>query len=190
MLEITQEKLREAAFFLRRLTEASHMLVGEEAEAFPYYLSAFLSAGRSVTFALQAEEKDRYDAWFPGWAGRQTKEAQDLFEFMKGQRNVVLKRGRADVTYSLQFVPIVKAHPAERRQALALQWFGPLGVLPPAIGRRVRHFQLSGTPSEVSQTCTRYLELLESLVADFLGAHDSAAKQSGEAAEPRTKGRP
>lgn len=173
MLEVTQEKLREAAFFLRRLTEASHTLVGEEAQAFPYYLNAFLSAGRSVTFALQAEEKHKYDAWFPVWFGRQTAEAQDLFDFMKGQRNYVLKRGRADVTYSLEFVPIVKAHPAERRQAVAFQWFGPPGVPPPAIGRRALHFQLSGSPSEVSHTCARYLKLLESLVADFLGAHDS-----------------
>lgn len=174
MLEVTQEKLREAAFFLRRLTKAGNTQVGEEAEAFPYYFSAFLSAGRSVTFALQAEEKDKYDAWFPGWFGRQTEEVRALFNFMKGQRNQVLKRGRADVTYSLEFIPIVKALPAERRQALAFQWFGTPGVPLPAIGRRVRHFRLSGTRSEVSNTCARYFKMLESLVDDFLRAHSVA----------------
>lgn len=185
MLEVTQEKLREAAFFLRRLAEASHTLVGEEAEGVPYYLSAFLSAGRSVTFALQAEEKDGYDAWFPGWFDNQTEETRELFELMKGQRNQVLKRGRADIAYSLRFIPIVRADPIEQRQALAFQWFGPPGVPPPAIGRRVRHFQWSGTPAEVSQTCRRYLELLESLVTDFLRTHDPAAQQGAAAAEPR-----
>jgi hypothetical protein len=44
----------------------------------------------------------------------------------------------------------------------------------PAIGRRVRHFRLSGTRSEVSNTCARYFKMLESLVDDFLRAHSVA----------------
>ncbi len=175
MIEVTQKKLREAKFFLRKLIYASQTLVGEEAEAFPYYLSAFLSAGRSVTFALQAEEKEKYDAWFQRWLAAQTENRRQLFQFMKGQRNVVLKRGRGEVTQSLEFVPLVKASPAERRQAVAFQWFGPPGDPPPAVPRRVRHFDLSGTPKEVTASCSEYFKLLEELVGEFLRTHGPPA---------------
>jgi hypothetical protein len=47
MLEQTQKKLREAEFFLGQLRAEAH----REPEVFDYYLSAFVSAGRSVTFA-------------------------------------------------------------------------------------------------------------------------------------------
>jgi hypothetical protein len=172
MINVAQEKLKEAAFFLKRLSKSAETTMGEEAAAFPYYLNAFLSAGRSVTFVLQVEQKEKYDAWFPGWWENQTSEARDFFNFMKGQRNQVLKEGQATIAYSMEFMPLMKANPAERRQAFAFQCFGPPGVPPPAIPRRVRHFDLNGTPSEVLQTCTEYLRLLESLVTDFLKTYD------------------
>ena len=179
MLEVTNEKLKEAAFFVAQLTRASDGMIGEEVAAFPYYLSAFLSAARSVTFVLQAEEKEKYDKWFPHWLKGQTQEDRDLLEFMKGQRNQVLKQGRSDIVYSLQLVPIVKASAAERRQSLAFQWFGPPGTPTPAIPRRVRHFDLNGTPSEVLQACVQYLRLLETLVSEFLKAYTLPNRVAG-----------
>jgi hypothetical protein len=67
MIVATERKLREARFFLGRLIDESKSAVRNEPEAFGFYLSAFLSAGRGVTFALQHEDKDMYDTWFPGW---------------------------------------------------------------------------------------------------------------------------
>ena len=79
----TQKKLRETRFFFSRLRKKGEAFVGDP-EEFEFYLSAFLSAGRSVTFALQAEEKARYDSWYPGWVkiltGVLAVEAVNLFE--------------------------------------------------------------------------------------------------------------
>jgi hypothetical protein len=61
MIDATQRKLREAQFFLRKLHEESRRLARNDPEESAFYLSAFLSAARSVTFALQAEEKEKYD---------------------------------------------------------------------------------------------------------------------------------
>ena len=57
----TLKKLREARFFLAKMTKDSRStkLAGED---FDFYLSAFLSAGRSVTLVLQVEQQDLYDA--------------------------------------------------------------------------------------------------------------------------------
>ena len=56
MIEATQKKLREARFFVRLLNQVSQEAVRNEPEAFEFYLSAFLLAARSTTFALQYEE--------------------------------------------------------------------------------------------------------------------------------------
>jgi len=63
-IEATRRKLSEAEFFLRKLTTHQQQVFQNEPEAFGFYLSAFLSAARSVSFVLQAEQKERYDAWF------------------------------------------------------------------------------------------------------------------------------
>ena len=66
-----------------------------------HYLSAFLSAGRSVTLALQREEKDKYDAWFNDWKrDKCTENERELMDHMVRQRNEALKRGEAETELS------------------------------------------------------------------------------------------
>ena len=64
MVEIpaTRSKLDEAKFFYSRLARSKKgsQLI-QERDHFHFYVSAFLSAARSVTFALQSEHKDLYD---------------------------------------------------------------------------------------------------------------------------------
>ena len=50
MIEATQKKLREARFFLSYLETENRRAVRNEPEAFDYFMSAFVSAARSVTF--------------------------------------------------------------------------------------------------------------------------------------------
>ena len=79
MIEATKKKLREAIFFFDALSEESGQAVRNDPEIFSYYLSAFLSAARSVTFALQWEEKEKYDKWFPEWRDGLAEEDKQLF---------------------------------------------------------------------------------------------------------------
>jgi hypothetical protein len=87
MIEATQKKLRETQFFLRLLFNADQEVVRTEPEAFEFYLNAFLSAARSVTFALQYEERDKYEEWFPDWGNNLSEEDRQLLDFLKKQRN-------------------------------------------------------------------------------------------------------
>jgi len=61
----TRQKLEEAAFFLAKVKEHYFDVLDEEEQARPflYYLSAFVSAARSVTWVMRSE----YSA-LEGWA--------------------------------------------------------------------------------------------------------------------------
>ena len=66
----THRKLREAKFFHAHLVERKGKVrqmqhipeMIDDMEKFGFYVSAFLSAGRSVTLVLQNEQKELYDA--------------------------------------------------------------------------------------------------------------------------------
>lgn len=174
VIEATQKKLREAKFFLRMLTDASQQVVRNEPEAFEFYLSAFLSAARSVTFALQYEEKDKYDAWFPGWFGNRSEEDQRLLNFLKEQRNYVEKRGGAEVNVVWEFIPVTEVRRDNRgHPAYGFHWFGPPGTPPPRVGLPVHSFELAGDQKHVTSAGKQYVGILEDLVRDFIQAHSN-----------------
>jgi hypothetical protein len=168
----TQKKLRETYFFLGQLREKAKAF-RLDTEEFEFFLSAFLSAARSVTFALQAEEKEKYDAWLPQWFQNRSEEDQELLEFMRVQRNVEQKRGGAEFSVTLEDVPVTevrmdsRGHPAY----YGFFWSGVPGTPPPRVGRYVRQFELSGSPVEVVQACDRYATLLRELVQYFTKAY-------------------
>ena len=170
MVEIpqTQKKLRETQFFFQHLhdKEMEHSL--EHSEEFDFFLSAFVSSGRSVTFALQAEQKEAYDRWFPGWKNSLTEKDQDLLSFMNNQRVAEVKKKGAKVHTEIELVPLTEVRTrGESHPAYGIHWFAPPGTPPLEIGKRVNYFEVGATKQEVVTTCKRYLELLEKLVKDF-----------------------
>ncbi len=167
----TQKKLRETQFFLAKLAaEASTERL--DREDFEFYLSALLAAGRSVTFALQFEQKPLYDGWFPRWKAALTADDADLFDFMKAQRNTALKEGEAKTDVTVEFIPVTELRrPPGTHPAYGFHWFGPPGVRPPSVGVKVHRFEVSGRKEEVLAVCRRYVNLLEILVASFVAAH-------------------
>ncbi|SRR5712691_3384263 len=173
MIDATQKKLREAHFFLSKLLTESKAFVRHEPETFQFYLSAFLSAARSVTFALQCEAKEQYDNWFPSWLATQPEGDQKLCKFMVTQRNVEQKRGGAEVSITWEFIPVTEVktdyqgHPAY----YGFHWFGPPGIPPPCVGRPVHYFALGKNEGEVTVTCTQYLDCLDRLVRNFTQVH-------------------
>lgn len=172
MINATQKKLREALFFLRQLFNESEKVVRNEPEAFQFYLSAFLSATRSVTFALQYEEKDKYDAWFPRWLRNRNEEDHKLFEFLKTQRNVEQKQGGTKVNVFWEYIPVIEVRTDNRGHlSYGFHWFEPPGTPPPRVGLSVHYFELAGDEREVTAACKRYVDILDVLVRDFIEAH-------------------
>jgi len=60
------KKLREAQFFLEKMRDQEKRAFGDK-EPFDFYLSAFLSAVRTVDYRLRHEEKATYPAWRTAW---------------------------------------------------------------------------------------------------------------------------
>jgi hypothetical protein len=170
MIDVTQKKLREARFFAQMLGKVNREPVRNEPEEFEYYLSAFLSAARSITFALQHEEKDKYDAWFPAWFNSRSPEDQTLLQDMKIHRNFVQKEGGPEMNVEWEFIPVTEIRTENHgHPAYGFHWYGDPGTPPPTVGMPVYSFKGSG--DEVTSACQRYLQLLDKLVREFIEAH-------------------
>ena len=173
MIPATQKKLREARFFLGCLRRRDRVAPPEQ-EEFEFYLSAFLSAARSVTFALENEEKAKYKEWRVTWPTLLTTEEEKFLDAMVEQRNIAQKRGGIPVAVDWEFVPVIQAKRDERGQPMyGLQWFGPVTARMPQVGQPIHSITLGAGHVEAVATCERYLSILERLVADFLKTHAS-----------------
>lgn len=167
-IQDTQRKLREMGYFLRQLHNEAERTAGDF-EQFLFNLSAFLAAGRSVTWVLQVEDRTLYDKLFPRWTDSLPPEDRELLNFMNEKRVRELhKRG---------------AKPKRGEEAIAVQslyvdrfgrWevFAPppaiVGTSAPsaAILRPVWYFDVSGMQRKVTDVCNRYYELLRGLVQE------------------------
>jgi len=172
MIEKTEKKLREALFFFDALSKESGKVRGNDPESASHYLSAFLSAARSVTFVLQSEEKEKYDAWFPHSRDGLAQEDKKLFGLLRGQRNKTQKRGSAELNEVINFIPVTEVqqdrygHPA-----YGFHWTGRPGDPPPKVGISKGFFELEGKQIEVTVACRQYVEFLQKLVTDFVASH-------------------
>lgn len=123
----TEHKLAEAEFFLRQL-EASH----KAHSAFDFYLSAFISAARSVTWIMRAEcsKKPGWKEWFK--AQEPDREGNKLLKAFTKIRNesqkqrprpstiYVLGRGGTD---RMKMVRVLHEFPTEDILAVCKRYF-------------------------------------------------------------------
>jgi hypothetical protein len=149
-----RKKLREAFFFYRNLSD--HATTFEPAnEDVDFFLSAFLSAGRSIT-SFFYEKKNRI--WFQDWEMGLSEEDRKLLNDMVRQRNLEVHEGGADI------VPEFRPLPSSEIEAQG--WSRKQSILASPLAKQY-YFWIDGKQSDVNTTCTRYLELLLKLVADF-----------------------
>lgn len=183
MIPITEMKLREANFFFALLHSTEQQIVRNEPGAFAFFLNAFLSAARAVTFALQCEDKTSYDAWFTPWREARTAKDRELLAFMVKQRNFAEKRGSAEFNAAdWEWIPIteIRSDADRSHPAYGFHWFGPpiallasAGLDPrehqPRVGRPAFQFAgFSGDQKEVTAVCKQYVDILAALVKDFV----------------------
>jgi len=170
MIEATKKKHREAGFFLQRLVEQEHRLYRPEPEARDYYLSAFLSAARSVGDFIVAEEKERYSNWFAQRKLSLTNEEQELLKITKNQRNQSVHDRGAKVQSNVTLVPMHELQREMQEKGGSLE-IHPGGVpgdpLPmPQVEKTILSFS-ERPDSNVSDVCRRYFELLTRLLSEY-----------------------
>jgi hypothetical protein len=173
----TQKKLREAHFFLWHLQAKSWLLPTDNAEEFEFFLSAFLSAARSVYLVLlQCEGQSRFSRWFDEWERTCCEQERRLLDFMRVQRNQEQHQRGADVSPIQKSIPywdylwIVEARrPTRGNSAIyGYQPFGPFGLAGPPTEHPITTFTLGTGPDEAAETCRHYLALLDRMVKEFM----------------------
>jgi hypothetical protein len=126
----------------------THLRVDDEEAG--YYLSAFMSAARSVTFVLQFEAKDAYDRIFPLWFGRLRRSDQKLLKLMNDERVEEIHRGGVRKIYQEKKIVIRRDVSKDAATIAYPEWY------------------LSRTKKEIVGCSQRYIELLDSLLNEFL----------------------
>jgi hypothetical protein len=138
---------------------------------FRYYLNAFVDAARSVTWVLQSEEKEKYDAWKSSWEAQISEAEKPLLKLTTDMRNSAVKRGHIETIARSEQVQIpIEPNPYQpythRAYMLQLaQGGGPWTI-------REDHFvELNGTEREITTLCEQYVQFLQKLVNDFVEKH-------------------
>ena len=168
MLDSTRHKLREAAFYYSALSAEGRRIMRNEPEVLGYYLSAFLSATRSVADYLETEEGDRYRAWFATRKLSLTDDEQKLLRFTNLERTKTVHIAGPSLEHSETWV---SAHELAVELDAAggeyEMWSQPLGTPLPQVRRPTAKFSGRDDEASVSDTCRRYLDLLNSLVNEY-----------------------
>jgi hypothetical protein len=177
MIAKTQKRLRAARFFLQDLQNRARAFRSDP-EAFEFVLEAFLSAARSVTWVLQKEEKEKYDAWFePVWMSKLSKDDETSFRGMKKRRNAAEKEGDAGVIVEWEDIPLWEFTPSDRTNPASwgYQAFGSSvtpGIDPPRHRHPTHYFGPQETRIKAVDACVHYYELLDQLVREFLERYE------------------
>jgi hypothetical protein len=174
-MHATRTKLAEASFFFGKLEAAGGKVFSPEPEAFAFYLSAFVSAGRSVTFALQAEHKQEYDEWFPNWRASLSDERHALLGHFNGLRVDAVHKLGVELSLQLVEIPMHEFLWAAARDGADIQIWHPPGTPAPPQHKVVRTFVVGGNEHDVLAACRFYLELLSDAIESFTRTYPAAA---------------
>lgn len=170
MLELTRKKIREAGFFLRLLSEQEQQLFRPEPEACDFFLSAFLTAARTVGDVVNVEEGDRYRDWFEKRRTTLTENQLELLKFTNQQRvNNVHIRG-PEVQNQVTDVPIWELQREIHMPGGSL-FINPGGVpgqpMPMPTAQRSTMVFSQYPDASVAELSQRYLNLMVSIVDEY-----------------------
>ena len=182
MIEATQGKLEEAQFFYQHLVrERRPKTLMWDPKAFRFYFSAFIQAASSVVWVLHKEEKDKWEAWKPGWEQKLTTEELRLMKLTRELRNLEVKERGANPVVEWEEVPIyelltgIDIDLERQHPAYGLHVFAPPGTPSPKTRRPAYYFEHEDGKEEVTALCARYLVFLEKMVNDFCAASHPAS---------------
>jgi hypothetical protein len=164
------KKLRETEFFLDKMKRHEGGTSADELERFDFYLSAFLSAARTVTYRLQHEQQN-YKSWRPGWDARQSEADRALIKYLVDDRNVeVHESGSARMSSETERNVAPGTYRIANGGVVTVT--GPPGMTNAARLSLLTHsFTIEGVEREALEACGKYLGLLALLVQDFKNDH-------------------
>jgi hypothetical protein len=162
-LDITRvrKKLAEARFFLGHMNEQEGRLLGDR-EPFNFYLSAFLSAGRSVGFCYPERQRKAWEK------AALSPDEQRLIKFMVEDRDREVHASGSHRTVAQESVPLPMG--TSHLDGATIFIAGPPGMPPTVATKPTYNFAIDGTEGKATEVCAEYLSLLQQMVEEFEGA--------------------
>lgn len=159
-------KLREAAFFLKKMPKGIAGGNTEKEELLDYYLSAFLSAARSVDNRLRRVYPSTYPSWRSTWNAAYPNEDALIKFFVDDRNEEVHEKGshryeQIDDIKMISGVPYTDEHTGTF--TLSSGDMGP----PPTLNQLVLYFTINGVDRKATDVCREYLDVLTAMVAKF-----------------------
>lgn len=171
-LQRVEKKLREARFFLNAMITHESGAFGDR-EPFDFYLSAFLSAARTVDYRLIHEQRATYRPWRKKWETTLSVQEAILIKSMTDDRNLEVhetgssrdmkdEKTKIAGTYTDRSGTVTVSGPPETLG------FGPQGAY---VVKPTYYFTIDGVERRVTEACGEHLRLLERMLAEFKSDH-------------------
>jgi len=162
-MDQVRKKLREARFFLRRMGERAQMAFGDH-EEFDFYLSALLSAARSIDYRLRHEQGATYSSFRTQWDNKLLVADKQLMKFLVDDRNLEIHESGSGRNQGESRIPVFGSY---QDKSGTVTVSGPVGIQPAEIIKPTYSFTIDGLEVSVLECCEKYLGLLEQLLADY-----------------------
>jgi hypothetical protein len=175
-LEQIGKKLREADFFLGKMREQESRAFGDK-EPFDFFLSAFLSATRTVDYRLRHEQKAIYPKWRAAWNASLSPGQNALIKYMVDDRNVEVHESGSGRSLKSEEIPISGSTTYSDKSGTLHVFAPPRALMPDKAGPDVviskpsYHFTIGGTERSATEACAEYLSLLSGMVGQFKADH-------------------
>jgi hypothetical protein len=176
----TRQKLDEAAYFLEKVREHYFDVLADEGRPLVYYVSAFVSAARSVAWVMRSEygRSNGWEAWYR--AREPALEDRPLLRQFAEIRNRSQKAQPLRIAIRLHASPVGEApptaeeRPAQRSPKLQQYRITITAQDPPSREARSMEARLDAIECSLPELgeddllycCSRYLELLKELVEE------------------------
>jgi hypothetical protein len=162
-MEKVEKKAREARFFLTKMSEQERLAFGDK-EPFDFFLSAFLSATRTIDNRLRHEQCEKYLDWRKVWDEKLTRPEKSIIKFMIDDRNIEVHEGGSRRNPTTGDINVGNFY---SDQSGSLFISGPPSMSGATIQRPAYSFTIAELERKVTTVCAEYLALLERMVEEF-----------------------
>jgi hypothetical protein len=169
-LSQVHKKLAETDFFLGKMREQEERFVGDK-DPFDYYLSAFLSAGRSVDYRLRHEQGALYRPWRATWDAGLSPAENALIKALVDDRTIEAHESGSGRSVGKEGVEFGIGEHRLPGGGGMVTISGPPGMAPAVLYRPTYSFNIDGVERKATEACATYLALLRRMVAEFAAAH-------------------
>ncbi len=174
-VSIAEKKLREARFFLDHMRVQEGRAAGDR-EVYDFFLSAFLSASRSVLLRLEEARGPfakvflpwRKTVWGRGLPRPERKAANRLVEFFATERNLEVHRGGARRVERETSIPVHSSYSDRSGNYFV---YSPPDAPPAELIVPEYYVTIRGVERKATEACAEYLGLLDRMVATFKADH-------------------